>query len=135
MRAVAEVHALLFDVFGTVVDWRGDVAREFDGFPRPPCAGRRSGRLRRRGRRRYSPAMEDVRSGRRPFVRLDLLHLENLRATLPEFGIVPSDIPHAELDALNLAGASSTPGRTRFRASRGSSAASSSRPSPTATSA
>ena len=38
-------------------------------------------------RRRYSPAMEEVRSGRRAFVRLDVLHLENLIATLPEFGI------------------------------------------------
>ena len=54
-------------------------------------------------RRRYSPAMEEVRSGRRPFVRLDALHLENLRATLPEFGIDPADIPPSELDALNLA--------------------------------
>ena len=86
-------------------------------------------------RRRYSPAMEEVRSGRRPFVRLDLLHLENLRATLPEFGIDPADIPHAELDALNLAWRKLDPWPDRFRASRGSSAASSSRPSPTATSA
>ena len=31
-------------------------------------------------RRRYSPAMEEVRSGRRPFARLDVLHRENLEA-------------------------------------------------------
>ena len=54
-------------------------------------------------RRRYLPAMEEVRSGRRPFVRLDLLHLENLVATLPEFGIDPVAIPPSELEALNLA--------------------------------
>ena len=36
-------------------------------------------------------------------MRLDVLHLENLVATLPEFGIDPAAIPPAELDALNLA--------------------------------
>ena len=54
-------------------------------------------------RRRYSPAMEEVRSGRRPFTRLDVLHRENLAATLLEFGIEPSSAPPSELDALNLA--------------------------------
>ena len=103
MRAVAEVHALLFDVFGTVVDWRGGVARESTAFLARHAPGADPAAFADAWRRRYSPAMEEVRSGRRPFVRLDLLHLENLRATLPEFGIDPADIPPAELDALNLA--------------------------------
>lgn len=47
--------------------------------------------------------MEEVRSGRRPFTRLDVLHLENLAAILPEFGIDPVAIPPSELEALNLA--------------------------------
>ena len=47
--------------------------------------------------------MEEVRSARRPFTRLDVLHLENLVATLPEFGIDPAAIPPSELEALNLA--------------------------------
>ena len=54
-------------------------------------------------RRRYAPAMQEVRSGRRPFVRLDLLHLENLVTTLPEFGIDPVAIPPSKLETLNLA--------------------------------
>jgi 2-haloacid dehalogenase len=54
-------------------------------------------------RRRYAPAMEEVRSGRRPFVRLDVLHRENLEAVLPEFGIDSASVPPSELDALNLA--------------------------------
>jgi 2-haloacid dehalogenase len=72
-------------------------------------------------RRRYSPAMEEVRSGRRPFVRLDVLHRENLEAALPEFGIDPSAIPPSELDALNLAWRKldpwpdSVPGLTRLK--------------------
>jgi 2-haloacid dehalogenase len=47
--------------------------------------------------------MGDVRSGRRPFVRLDVLHRENLVSVLPDFGIDPARVPDAELDALNLA--------------------------------
>jgi len=47
--------------------------------------------------------MEEVRSRRRPFTRLDVLHRENLEAVLPEFGIDPAHVPAAALDALNLA--------------------------------
>ena len=47
--------------------------------------------------------MEEVRSGRRPFTRLDVLHRENLEASLPEFGINPSAVPPFALEALNLA--------------------------------
>ena len=54
-------------------------------------------------RKRYDPAMEAVRSGDRPFVRLDVLHWENLVAILPAFGIDPAKVPAAELDELNLA--------------------------------
>ena len=102
--ALNGVRALLFDVFGTVVDWRSGVAREATPF------------LRRRGaesvdplafadawRASYQPSMEQVRSGRRPFTRLDLLHRESLETILPEFGIDPAAVPASELNELNLA--------------------------------
>ncbi len=54
-----------FDTFGTVVDWRSGVARR-RALPRPPWHRRRSVRLRRRVGALYQPAMEEVRSGRRP---------------------------------------------------------------------
>ena len=98
------VRALLFDVFGTVVDWRGGVARETAPFlarhGRDPAD---AAAFADAWRDRYQPAMEEVRSGRRPFVRLDTLHRENLEAVLPEFGIDPPEVPAAELDQLNLA--------------------------------
>ena len=47
--------------------------------------------------------MEEVRSGRRPFTRLDVLHRENLSAILPEFGIAEAAVPDAELEDFNLA--------------------------------
>jgi len=99
-----DLKAVVFDVFGTVVDWRSAVTREAQVF------------LSRHGRndvdpttfadawrRRYSPAMEQVRSGNRPFTRLDILHRENLEAVLPEFGLDPGSVPVSELNELNSA--------------------------------
>jgi 2-haloacid dehalogenase len=98
------VKALVFDVFGTVVDWREGVAREAvallaqhgraDADPRAFADA---------WRRRYQPAMEEVRSGRRPFTRLDVLHRENLELVLRDHGIAPNAVPEAELDELNRA--------------------------------
>jgi 2-haloacid dehalogenase len=46
--------------------------------------------------------MEEIRSGRRPFVRLDVLHRENLDKALAECGIHPGSISANELDDLNF---------------------------------
>ena len=103
MQGFTDVEALVFDVFGTVVDWRSGVAREATGFLARYAPDADPAAFADAWRRRYSPAMEEVRSGRRPFVRLDVLHRENLEASLPEFGIDPATVPPSELDALNLA--------------------------------
>ena len=97
------VRALVFDVFGTVVDWRSGVAREAAPFLARHASGTDPGAFADAWRTRYQPALEEVRSGRRPFVRLDVLHRENLAAVLPDFGIDPAGVPAAELDELNLA--------------------------------
>jgi 2-haloacid dehalogenase len=98
------VRALVFDVFGTVVDWRSGVAREAAPFLARHANGAADpGAFADAWRKRYQPAMEEVRSGRRPFARLDVLHRENLAGVLPEFGIDPATVPGAELDELNLA--------------------------------
>jgi 2-haloacid dehalogenase len=98
------VKAFVFDVFGTVVDWRSGVAREAGPFLSRHAHGDVDpGAFADAWRKRYQPALEEVRSGRRPFVRLDVLHRENLTAVLPDFGIDPAAVPAAELDELNLA--------------------------------
>ena len=76
--------ALIFDVFGTVVDWRSGVAREVG-----TVFGARVDALAFADawRGRYQPAMERIRSGNRGYVPLDILHRENLDATLEEFGL------------------------------------------------
>ena len=121
MRAFAAIQALVFDVFGTIVDWRSGVARESAAFLARYAPGADPATFADAWRRRYSPAMEEVRSGRRPFVRLDVLHKENLEAVLPEFGIDAAAISPSELDALNLAWhrldpwPDSVPGLTRLK--------------------
>jgi 2-haloacid dehalogenase len=97
------VRALVFDVFGTVVDWRSGVAREAASFLDRHGSGADPAAFADAWRRRYQPAMEAVRTGRRPFTRLDVLHRENLDAVLPDFGIDAQSVPPAELDELNLA--------------------------------
>jgi 2-haloacid dehalogenase len=104
MEGENKVRAALFDVFGTVVDWRNGVARDVATFMEQHAVGGVDPRaFADAWRRRYSPSMEEVRAGRRPFVPLDLLHFENLLATLSEFDIAPRDFPEAELRELNRA--------------------------------
>ena len=96
------VKALAFDVFGTVVDWRGSIAREGEAF------GRRHGiqgvdwtAFAMDWRALYQPAMARIRSGEKPFTKLDRLHRMNLDTVLQRYGI--GDIAPAELDWLNRA--------------------------------
>ena len=103
MQALADVKTFVFDVFGTVVDWRSGVTRDATGFLARYAPDADPAAFADAWRRRYSPAMEEVRSGHRPFTRLDVLHRESLEAVLPEFGIDRSAVPPSELDALNLA--------------------------------
>ena len=80
-------HALLFDVFGTLTDWRASIAREGRAVLEP--LGHRLDWLAFADawRGEYQPAMEEIRSGRAPFVKLDVLHRKNLERILPRFGI------------------------------------------------
>ncbi len=98
------IRALGFDVFGTVVDWRSSVAREvapfLAGLGRSDVSG---DEFAMSWRSRYNPAMEEVRSGRRPFVVLDTLHREMLEATLEQFGIEPATLGEQVLAELTLA--------------------------------
>jgi 2-haloacid dehalogenase len=96
--------ALVFDVFGTVVDWREGVARDLAAFLKKHRAGDVDPHaVADAWRRRYQPAMEECRSGRRPFTRLDVLHRENLDAVLADCGVDPQTVDTAELDELNRA--------------------------------
>jgi 2-haloacid dehalogenase len=82
------MRALLFDVFGTCVDWRTSMMREVERFGLPP-------ELAVAWRGEYQPQLETVRSGRRPWVNLDVLHRIALDKVLREFGLTLPD-PHRD---------------------------------------
>jgi 2-haloacid dehalogenase len=90
------IRALFFDVFGTLVDWRGSIAREVRRLGLPVEAEAFADAW----RDAYQPAMEAVRSGARGYVKLDVLHRENLDLILPRFGL--GGMPEADRQALNL---------------------------------
>jgi 2-haloacid dehalogenase len=81
------IRALLFDVFGTVVDWRSSIIAEGDEFNRRKGLEVDWAQFADRWRAMYQPAMEQVRSGAREWTILDTLHRESLDALLPEFGL------------------------------------------------
>jgi 2-haloacid dehalogenase len=83
--------ALFFDVFGTLVDWRTSIAREARAILQPLGHSIDWSAFADAWRAEYQPAMEDVRSGRLPFSRLDVLHRHNLDRILPRFGIGNAD--------------------------------------------
>ncbi|QNA84864.1 haloacid dehalogenase type II [Sphingomonas sp. So64.6b] len=89
---------LAFDVFGTVVDWRSSIARE--AAPFLAALGRADidpHLFADQWRGLYQPAMEECRSGRRPYTRLDILNRETLEALL-----VRHDIDRATIDDQTL---------------------------------
>jgi len=82
------VKAVLFDTFGTVVDWRGSITRmgeqiakkkgikdiNWETFANAWRAG-------------YKPGMAKVQSGERPWTSIDVIHRERLDQILIDFGI------------------------------------------------
>jgi 2-haloacid dehalogenase len=95
--AVPEVRALVFDVFGTVVDWRSSIIREGQ------LLGERKGydidwaAFADRWRAGYGPSMNRVRSGELPWTKLDDLHRTVLNELVEEFsltGMTEEELQH-----------------------------------------
>ncbi|WP_047866669.1 haloacid dehalogenase type II [Rubrobacter aplysinae] len=113
------VKAIFFDVFGTVVDWRGGVIREGErlgerhGLPVDWAAFADA------WRGEYAPSMQRVRGGELPWTPLDGLHRESLDRLLERFGI--TGLSEREKEHLNHAWhrldpwPDSVPGLTRLR--------------------
>lgn len=95
------VKALVFDVFGTVVDWRNGVAREAERILKPLGYNLDWIAFGDAWRALYQPTMEEIRSGRQAFVKLDVLHRRMLDQIRPKFGLQKLDEKTA--DELNLA--------------------------------
>jgi 2-haloacid dehalogenase len=95
------VRALFFDVFGTLVDWRTSIAREGMRILHPQGFALDWTEFALAWRAEYQPGMEEVRSGRIPFSKLDVLHRRNLERFLPRLGI--TNLSDATLRDLTLA--------------------------------
>lgn len=83
----AGIKALIYDVFGTCVDWRNGVARDAERILRPLGYELDWLAFADAWRALYQPTMEIVRSGREPFVKLDVLHRRMLDQIRPRFGL------------------------------------------------
>ena len=79
--------ALLFDVFGTVVDWRGSIIAEGQAFGRARGFDVDWAAFADGWRAKYQPAMQRVRDGQTGWVKLDDLHRQNLDELLEEMAI------------------------------------------------
>jgi 2-haloalkanoic acid dehalogenase type II len=98
-----QLKAVLFDTFGTVVDWRSGVAAEAGRFAERHGLALDSSGFADKWRAEYQPAMELVRSGQRGYVPLDQRHLENLKRVLMAGGVSPDEFSPDELEELNRA--------------------------------
>jgi 2-haloacid dehalogenase len=83
--AAPAVKALVFDTFGTVVDWRSSVAREVEALAKRKGVAIDAPKFADAWRAGYGPSMNRVRSGDLPWTRLDALHRMTLDKILIDF--------------------------------------------------
>ena len=85
--AKSDVQALLFDVFGTVVDWRGSLIADLTAFGASKGITANWEAIVDDWRGLYQPSMEAVRSGKRAWTILDVLHRESLDALITKYDL------------------------------------------------
>src|ERR1700689_5500404 len=86
-RAVASVKALVFDTFGTVVDWRGSIIEEGKAWEKTKGLTVDWAQFADHWRAGYGPSMDKVRRGEKPWTNLDHLHRALLEDLLKELHI------------------------------------------------
>jgi 2-haloacid dehalogenase len=96
-----DVKALVFDVFGTVVDWRGSLLRELGEFGRGKGTAVDWESFVDDWRKGYQPAMQRVRCGELPWTKLDDLHRMVLDTLLVKYRV--GGLNAAEKELLNSA--------------------------------
>jgi 2-haloacid dehalogenase len=94
------IKALFFDVFGTLVDWRTGVARESRTTLQPLGYDLDWVAFADAWRAEYQPAMEEIRSGKLPFSKLDVVHRRMLDRIRARFGL--QTLTEPVLEELNL---------------------------------
>ena len=111
--------AIVFDTFGTIVDWRGSLIAELTAFGKERGIVRIGLRWSMLGARAHHPSMDRVRKGQEPWTTLDNLHRASLDTLVAEFGIkglTEADLRHINLGWHRLkAWPDSIPGLTRLK--------------------
>lgn len=98
---LSSVKALVFDTFGTVVDWRASVTQEVEQLARLKGVTIDAAKFADAWRAGYGPSMSRVRTGELPWTNLDALHRMTLDKLLVDFH-VPA-LTETETDQLNRA--------------------------------
>jgi 2-haloacid dehalogenase len=98
---LAPVKALVFDTFGTVVDWRTSVTQEVEQLASRKKLTVDGAKFADAWRGGYGPSMNRVRTGELPWTKLDRLHRMTLDQILIDFGI--KGLSETETDTLNRA--------------------------------
>jgi 2-haloacid dehalogenase len=99
MAAKLDVQALLFDVFGTVVDWRSSLIDDLSRFGAEKGLKADWAAFADDWRGLYQPAMDEVRTGRRPWTILDVLHRESLDKLIVKYAF--AGLSEADKDHIN----------------------------------
>jgi 2-haloacid dehalogenase len=96
--ALSQVKALVFDTFGTVVDWRSSLIVELSAFGRQRGISADWALLVDEWRAAYYPSMDRVRKGEQPWTTLDALHRQSLERLVASFGV--NNLSPKDLDEL-----------------------------------
>jgi 2-haloacid dehalogenase len=98
----SRVKALVFDTFGTVVDWRSSVAQQVRELATRKGLKIDAVTFADTWRAGYQPAMSRVRTGELPWTKLDRLHRMILDKLLVDVGVA-GRLSESEVDELNRA--------------------------------
>lgn len=93
------IKVLAFDVFGTVVDWRGTIVAEGERLGAAKGLRVDWGHFADAWRARYRPSMDRVMRGELPWTTLDALHRASLEEVLAELGV--TNLSETQKDELN----------------------------------
>jgi len=98
----SRVKALVFDTFGTVVDWRSSVTQQVQELATRKGLKIDAVKFADTWRAGYQPAMNRVRTGELPWTKLDRLHRIILDKLLVDFSLA-GHLSESDVDALNRA--------------------------------
>ncbi len=96
---LSQVKAIIFDVFGTVVDWRGTIIKELNALGAKIGVSKNWSDFADRWRQGYHDGTQSFRDQEREWLKADTMHRERLELLKAEFGL--DALSEKELGHLN----------------------------------